>query len=383
MAIHIVGSIRGLGSCSAASLFTLSGYTLADGVAICLVLSISRVVFFQLLVFLAKKFASQESYFAKEEDTAESSSDKNIREKLLKHVAETNDTEDTERKQARYKSRVSRFILLTLIFVLSSSYQVYYGVKVTKFQFKNYFTIETIILCLNVLWVNIQAYFYRSLVTDLASEEGLYLKDVHRHPLFWVRGIILHICDLCKEKIENKVGGCYRCKMCDFDCCVKCAQRTDIVNVGEDLVRSDKGVKLASDVSGSSYFKRAISIATPQQFNVIIALMLLTLNCFTNLALPHFQGVIINDLISNNTNSFMHHIKVYLFVLLMQGFFQGISTFLFSYVFRKLTFFVRNKLFAAVLYQDIAFFDGTTSGNLTSKLTNDIIWYDFTLFLVL
>ena len=39
---------------------------------------------------------------------------------------------------------------------------------------------------------------------------------------------------------------------------------------------------------------------------------------------------------------------------------------------RKILYQVRKQLFAQIVDQDVAFFDGTTSGHLTSKLTNDI-----------
>lgn len=50
---------------------------------------------------------------------------------------------------------------------------------------------------------------------------------------------------MCKEKIKNEKGGAFRCKLCDYDICIKCVKRKDLSEVAEDLIRSDRGVKVS------------------------------------------------------------------------------------------------------------------------------------------
>jgi len=56
----------------------------------------------------------------------------------------------------------------------------------------------------------------------------------------------------------------------------------------------------------------------------------------------------------------------------LQGFFSAGYSAAFGVVSRRILFAVRTKMFNNVLGQDVAFFDGTTSGHLTSRMTNDV-----------
>jgi ABC-type multidrug transport system fused ATPase/permease subunit len=49
----------------------------------------------------------------------------------------------------------------------------------------------------------------------------------------------------------------------------------------------------------------------------------------------------------------------------------GVRSLCFGVVGSKMANDVRNKLFQSIIVQDIAFFDGTTTGELTSRLSND------------
>ena len=68
-------------------------------------------------------------------------------------------------------------------------------------------------------------------VFNLMDSRGLFLKDVHPHPLFLNRNVHLHWCDVCSTRIRD--GHAWRCKLCDFDMCSKCAGRKDRGTVGK------------------------------------------------------------------------------------------------------------------------------------------------------
>ena len=55
--------------------------------------------------------------------------------------------------------------------------------------------------------------------------------------------------------------GAFRCKLCDFDMCIKCSKREDAAVVSENMLRGDKGVRTESAVSNGTYFGRALSMA--------------------------------------------------------------------------------------------------------------------------
>lgn len=129
-----------------------------------------------------------------------------------------------------------------------------------------------------------------SIVAELTKHEGLYLKHIHPHPLFYEVNPFIHVgCVLtsynrallraigatfaaqgnlmpywqlmhsqCGYRIQKHA---WRCKLCDFDLCNKCAARKDAAEVGENVLRSDSGVKMDSTLDNSVYFKRALQLA--------------------------------------------------------------------------------------------------------------------------
>ena len=54
------------------------------------------------------------------------------------------------------------------------------------------------------------------------------------------------------------------------------------------------------------------------------------------------------------------------------GLFNGGKSLCFTLVARRIAYHTRNKLLSSLMDQDKAFFDGTTAGRLTSRLTNDV-----------
>jgi ABC-type multidrug transport system fused ATPase/permease subunit len=122
---------------------------------------------------------------------------------------------------------------------------------------------------------------------------------------------------------------------------------------------------------------------------LLLSFVLLTLSVISQLVLPHFQGKIIDKVIplDNNDNNggsggsdhpkydrhgFVHYITIYVFVMLAQGAISTLYSALFTLISRRLKFTIRNALFEQILQQDVAYFDGTESGRLISRLTNDL-----------
>ena len=185
-----------------------------------------------------------------------------------------------------------------------------------------------------------------------------------------------HWCDLCSVRIKGS-DGAWRCKLCDFDMCRTCASRQDAAVVSENMLRGDKGVKVESSVSASSYFRRSLGLAQTEMPLLILSFILLTLYCGSSLALPNFQGMIIDKVVVDENGDydkagFLFDLKIYLAVMLLQGALSTFYSAAFNLISRRMVFNVRNTLFQKILWQDVAFFDGTESGHLISRLTNDV-----------
>ena len=199
-----------------------------------------------------------------------------------------------------------------------------------------------------MLWVNAEIWACRHIISELTKETGLFLPHVHQHPIFYESSVACHYCDLCSTRI---VTGAWRCKLCDFDLCEKCAVRKDAAEVGENVLRSDAGVVKEESVSGTDYLKRAIQLAGPQWQLVSVSFVLLTAYCGTQIVLPHFQGSIIDNVVRVDEDSFLDNIKLYLGVMAVQGALSAMYSACFAQVSRQLVFYVRNTLFAQILRQ--------------------------------
>jgi len=68
----------------------------------------------------------------------------------------------------------------------------------------------------------------------------------------------------------------------------------------------------------------------------------------------------------------LRFIKIYIYLMLAQGALSTLYSAIFTLVSRRLKFTIRNSLFEKILAQDVAYFDGTESGQLISRLTNDL-----------
>jgi len=249
------------------------------------------------------------------------------------------------------------------IFAISTASQVYAGIKVNAFEG------PAVPLCLSVLWTNVAAFAARELTRELTREKALYLPKVHPHGLIYDPTLCRHWCDLCSTPID---GGAYRCKLCDFDACRRCAGREDAAVVGENVLRTDSAVKTQStSLSSAAYLARAARLARSRWPTLAAAFVLLGAYASLSLAVPSYQGIIIDRVVEGRRAAFGTACRTYLTLMIAQGALRATYTAAFAVVSRSVLFEIRTRLFASMLRQDVAFFDGTTSGHLSSRLTND------------
>ena len=110
---------------------------------------------------------------------------------------------------------------------------------------------------------------------------------------------------------------------------------------------------------------------------VLLSFFLLACTSVSKLLLPHFQGHIIDKVIPDangdyDKHGFFRYIRIYLFLMVVQGAISTLYSALLTLVSRRLKFTLRNALLEKILAQDVAYFDGTQSGHLISRLTNDL-----------
>ena len=353
-------------------------------------LSVARLALTFVLLLSGARYArpKQDEAEGGQEEEANNTSNTGLTEPLLRnggieaaapvndHLIESSNMRCRTCPKPKMEAPQVKSSIVIVLFIASTLCQVYAGLKVATFDHST----ETLtpLLCLTVLWINAQAYVFRVLLDEMTREDGLFLPaEIHRHPMYFEnsRGLSVHWCDLCRQRIQG--GGCYRCSLCDFDVCVACSRRTDAATVGENVLRGDRGVRAEAALTTGGYVKRSIQVAKRELPLLLLSFLLLGASSLSRLLLPHFQGHIIDKVIPDEDGKydkagFLRYIRTYLFLMLAQG---AVSTFysaIFTLVSRRLKFTIRNSLLEKILSQDVAYFDGTESGRLISRLTNDL-----------
>jgi len=276
-----------------------------------------------------------------------------------------------ERSLGEHKEVMNRQnAAMTALFLVASALQIYSGIKCIGFQYLNE-PLDGSLMGLGVLWINVLAWALRELV-EMSKRQGgamsAKLPELHPHTLRFTTKVSNHYCDVCGLCMDGGRG--YRCKLCDYDLCVRCFTRVDL-RTTEGVLRGDKGVRKEESLSTMGYFRRALGLARQQWQLFACALLMLAFNNGTRLFTPHIQGSILDQVANGDTTSFGVSITLYIAASILGGLFQGAQQLAFSIIGRRLANQVRNRLFSGIVRQDVAFFDGNSTGQLTSRLSND------------
>eukprot|EP00048_Salpingoeca_helianthica_P017049 m.235427 g.235427 ORF g.235427 m.235427 type:complete len:701 (+) comp20065_c0_seq1:721-2823(+) len=223
------------------------------------------------------------------------------------------------------------------------------------------------LLCIQVLYLILETALAQWIIEDATKAEGHFIREFHLHPLFYVENLPGHSCDLCRSRMRRG----YRCRSCDHDVCMACFASKSRLG-GEGVLRGDKGVKQDVEVSNAAFMKRALGLCRPQMGLFILAFLCLIANTLASLLLPNYQGQILDRVVQQDSSGFKESVLLYMGLSIATGLFGALRSLAFSIVGRKISAEVRIRLFRSAIMQDIAFFDGMHSGELTSRLSNDI-----------
>lgn len=279
-------------------------------------------------------------------------------------------------------SDLRKGICLGALFIFSAFFQIYIGLKCINFAYSDE-VVEGSLMGLGVLWVNIMTWTLRELVLQQTADEGEYIPSLHPHHLHLHTSLASHWCDLCHQ--QCKEGRAFRCKLCDFDLCMVCYSKKDSSSSGgggasaftlEGQLRGDKGIRSGvggEDLSrGDKYFFRALKLVYGERYIFTIGMIFLLASNGVSLFMPNIQGSVLNSVVDGDNGAFHYWVLIYLIMSVCSGLIGGIQSLCFSVVGRRLSNTIRKGLYAGIVVQDVAFFDGNSSGHLTSRLTNDV-----------
>eukprot|EP01119_Soliformovum_irregulare_P014910 TRINITY_DN4132_c0_g1_i1.p1 TRINITY_DN4132_c0_g1~~TRINITY_DN4132_c0_g1_i1.p1 ORF type:complete len:878 (-),score=215.90 TRINITY_DN4132_c0_g1_i1:50-2683(-) len=274
--------------------------------------------------------------------------------------------------QATKYANYTKYGATTFLFVFLTICQVLVGIKTISFHFAEAPSerfIQVFFVFAIILWINVQLWTSRQILDESTREEVLYFPFVHLHPLSPVADATYHSCDVCSKTIKKE--GSFQCTSgCDFDLCLACTKKVQDGKV-DGVLRTDKGPVQEIRISSWQYIKKGLSFAHSQKHIIFGALIFLMASSLIDVWLPNLQGSLINDVISLNQDHFAFNIALYVGLSIGAGISGGLKTLLFGLASKKMNYEVHRQLVHSIYKQDIAFFDGITTGDLGNRFWTD------------
>ena len=353
-----------------------------------LMLSIFRVILIPL-------FLTADVYSKRALVFSSSRKARNLPVDSVKYTLQKQKKKDSKEEKAPILARIQEHFFLTTLFALILMSQVYTGIKTISSNFETYEIPRAVLIGVLVICMNGQLFFARDLSKALSREKGKVFPNLHPHPLFFDKTAIGHLCgmetrrftkphfsldffflfftypylttDLCRVRIRMA----YRCRACDFDMCMDCFRKNNL-SAAEGLIRNDAGIVEEKELSTWQYAKQALSFLKPYWILSVMALLFLVASSASSLLVPNYQGKILDDVVKSDSQTFMSDIEYFIGLNLLIGVLGGIRNLIFNIIGRRMAASIRERLYKSLLYQDIAFFDGMQTGDLTSRITNDV-----------
>jgi hypothetical protein len=215
------------------------------------------------------------------------------------------------------------------------------------------------------------------------AETGVILSPLHVHQLkYFPRGPPdrrrSKQCEVCREHLGRAKPikwACYNCKDCTFNLCIRCFETKSGEMQGdeeENVVRGDKGKKDKLILSTGSYVKRSLQLAKGQYHIIWLGLFFLVIASCAGIVLPNYQGQILDRVINNDRPGFGEAMTYYVAFNVVQTIFGISRRVCFGIMSKRIQNSAKNILFSAMIRQDIAFFDGMSTGQLTARLGQDL-----------
>lgn len=303
---------------------------------------------------------------------------------------------------ARRKLRADfrRDAWLALLFLLASVCQAYVGVKLCVFRLEGARHATAFAICAGVttICVNAEAWLLSNVVRLTTRLSAAAAPGVHKHPLE-PAPTTNHWCDICGTRVTAPT--LWRCNECNFDVCPTCwdrAHRRRLDGASTAVPNPLREVAAGGSTSGNGLRRRraaptpqpeaasaeeasigsweilreVFALMAPDWWLVSTALLCVVGSSAASLALPSYQGQIIDAVYAGERGAFRRKLALYLAFSVGTAVTQALRALCFQVTGRRLACALRNRLYRAILRQDVAFFDGTASGALTSRLTVDV-----------
>ena len=276
-----------------------------------------------------------------------------------------------------YNSRAAtrRNVVVEMTFLCCVAMQAYVAVKSVAFYYAPGRVPRTVALfALTMACVNAESVALRALVASCTVRTGVLRKDFHAHELQFHDRVVGHVCDMCGLRLVAgakglRFGG-FRCKTCDFDCCMRCFSRKNR-DTAEGGIRGDRGTKSELERTPAEYLWRVMALAKLEWPLLTLAIVTTLVTSAAALFVPHFQGAAFDAAIARDAVAFDENVSALLAASAGVAVFSAFKRACFSLTGQRLNYKVRISLFRVILRQDIAYFDEQLTGTILSRLNRD------------
>ncbi|CAI5527639.1 unnamed protein product, partial [Closterium sp. Naga37s-1] len=307
-------------------------------------------------------------------------------EEEKKHEVISWKKEEEDQGFKEWMSNVSaKDVTVFVSFLLCTFFQVYVGAKCVNFVFPSEF-LQGWLMGSAIIWINAES----TLLGNLSECSGvlgraLALKDKAEHAQGHGHGHG-HGHEARRRSSEGENGGGLEVTTSaagshgSTSGAKKAArgpsgkQQGQEEALDETALRGDKGIRFEKVLTPRQYLLRSIGLAYKELPLIVTGFTCLAVTSGAGLLIPTYQGRIVDDVKDGHADKAQFHRDVLAMALcsLITGIFGGLRGLCFSVVGKRVLKTLQDKLFEGVIIQDIAYFDSTTTGELTSRLTNDV-----------
>jgi hypothetical protein len=118
--------------------------------------------------------------------------------------------------------------------------------------------------------------------------------------------------------------------------------------------------------------RRLISLSYPERYHLAIAFIMLVVASVTNIIVPYFFGTVVDSALNYPDLKEMNKYIFYMIMVFLLGSIAGgVRSWLFELAGQRVVARLRKVVFAAIIKQDIKFFDINRTGELTSRISSD------------
>ena len=306
--------------------------------------------------------------------TAQLNSDASSRQQQLKKL-----------ERGEYWSKLPLVILY--LYIACCSFRV--AIKVVSLDTSDFWSsFWVVIQVLGLPIMQLEYVLVQSLILEKSSGEGILMPGMHEHMLYWKdmenKGFLK--CSQCNEKVGERTGGflVLSCRQCTpnrwgwggFQVCTSCYRKNALKAgasgnaSGGGILRGDKGPKTMPPLSVMQYIRRLSGQISSH--TLVIVLSAVCCSRFLDAYIPKALGDIISALTHQSEEDFNEKIAQYALLVVANAITSAAMGIAIQSLSTRLAANMSVRLFESLMSQDIAFYDNAMTGQMTSRLTNDM-----------